>query len=64
MTTSVVSVRVMCPKCRISYKHHYLPERALPELNGIGYGNFDDCVVTSCPFCDHQISVVVQLKPD
>jgi hypothetical protein len=61
MTTSVVSMKVKCPNCQIDYVHRYLPERALPELNAVKYGKFGECMVASCPSCDHQINVVVEL---
>jgi hypothetical protein len=61
MRTSIVTVCVTCPKCGTGYIDRYLPERALPETNGIGHGNTDDCVVTSCPSCDHMVSAVVRI---
>jgi hypothetical protein len=61
MKTSVVTVRVTCPKCRTRYEDKYMPAPAMPEANGIGLEYTDDCVVTSCPACDHMISAVVRI---
>jgi len=60
--TSVVTVRVTCPKCRTEYEDKYMPALAIPEETGLEHNYADDCVVTSCPSCDHMVSVVVQMK--
>jgi hypothetical protein len=59
--TSVVTVRVTCPKCKTCYAEQYLPAPALPEVTGIEKDYSDDCVVASCPACDHLVSVVVRM---
>ena len=62
MITSVISVRVTCPKCRTRYTDRYMPAMAVPEETGPDHDYADDCVVTSCPSCDHIISAVVRIK--
>ena len=64
MKISVITVRVTCPKCSTRYEDQYMPAPALPEEHGIGLEYADDCVVTSCPSCDHQISAVVRMTKD
>jgi hypothetical protein len=60
MKTSIVTVRVTCPKCSTHYEERYLPGRAIPEEIGPD-GYSDDCVVASCPNCDHQVSMIVRM---
>jgi hypothetical protein len=60
--TSVVTVRVTCPKCGTGYSDQYMPASAMPEETGPEHDYADDCVVTSCPSCDHMVSVIVQMK--
>jgi hypothetical protein len=60
MKTSIVTVRVTCPKCGTAYKERYLPGSAVPEEIGPG-GYSDDCVVASCPDCNHLVSVIVRM---
>jgi hypothetical protein len=62
MKTSVVTVQVTCPKCRTMYQDRYMPAPALPEVHGIGLEYSDDCIVTTCPACDHVISAVIMLS--
>jgi len=59
--TSVVTVRVTCPKCRTRYADRYVPARTLPELTGLGNAYADDCVVAICPVCHFMVSVVVTM---
>ena len=58
---SVVTVRVTCPKCRTEYADQYMPALAMPEETDLTHEYADDCVVTSCPSCDHLVSVVNHL---
>ena len=60
--TSVITVRVTCPKCGTGYSDQYMPALAIPEVTGLEHDYADDCVVTSCPSCDHMVSVIVQMK--
>jgi hypothetical protein len=41
-----------------------MPAPALPEVHGIGLEYSDDCVVTTCPECDHVISAVISLPKE
>jgi Zn finger protein HypA/HybF involved in hydrogenase expression len=52
-TINIVTVRVTCPKCQTEYTDRYLPGLALPEVMGFEQQYADDCVVTSCPACNH-----------
>jgi len=62
MITSVITVEVRCPKCGISYADRYIPVFAIPEVTGRGDDYADDCVVATCPSCDHMVSVVVRMS--
>ncbi|MCK9579262.1 MAG: hypothetical protein M0Q92_02285 [Methanoregula sp.] len=64
MMMSVVTVRVMCPKCKRKYAEQYIPAAAIPEVTGTGHDYSDDCVVASCPACNHQVSVVVRMTDE
>nr|WP_320160231.1 hypothetical protein [uncultured Methanoregula sp.] len=56
----MVTVRVTCPKCSTNYEERYFPASAIPEE--IGPDEYsDDCVVASCPNCDHLISMIVRM---
>jgi|GEM_PF-6106977 len=62
MKTSIITVRVTCPKCSTRFLDRYMPAPALPEVHGIGLEYADDCVVTTCPSCEHMISAVVRIS--
>ncbi|MFA4862069.1 hypothetical protein [Methanoregula sp.] len=61
MKTSIATVRVTCPKCSTPYAEQYLPGCAIPEETGFENNYSDDCVMATCPNCDHRISIIVQM---
>jgi len=61
METAVVNIRVTCPKCRTMYTDRYIPAIAMPEVTGLQQDYSDDCVMTSCPACDHLVSLIVRI---
>jgi hypothetical protein len=61
MITSLMTVRVTCPKCLTRYTDHYLPAVAIPEIEGPARDYADDSVLASCPACNHLINIIVRV---
>jgi hypothetical protein len=39
-----------------------MPALAMQEETGVEHDCADDCVLTSCPSCNHMVSVIVRMK--
>lgn len=61
MITSLMTVRVTCPKCMTRYTDRSLPSVAIPEIAGPARDYADDSMLTSCPACNHIINIIVRV---